>query len=303
MKFDLNALESVDETHNPRKWNKKTAEKLAKLNEDCNMTAGLEAKLLLAVGARVMLRCNIDTNAGLVNGAIGTVVSVRPNHVTVQFDHTNTLYNVEKVKSRFTIMKNFYIYRRQFPLILAYAVTIHKCQGLSLDCAIVDLLDKVFSAGMAYVAVSRVRTLQGLHLVAFEPESIMVSTSCLKEINRLRATYRPDLNPHPLPAPPKADHKRKLTGSVQHDNPKPKKPCGANPGSLNKGKQSLGTSKTAPPKKTPTKRKRTELAKSTDDQPAKKARNANEADVQFLYQEPDLPYKFHSVDEQWQRDV
>ena len=61
----------------------KTAEKLAKLNDDCNMTASLEAKLLLAVGARVMLRCNIDTNAGLVNGAIGTVVSVQPNHITV----------------------------------------------------------------------------------------------------------------------------------------------------------------------------------------------------------------------------
>ena len=142
---------------------KKTADKLAKLNDDCNMTAGLEAKLLLAVGARVMLRRNIDTIAGLVNGAIGTVVSVQPNHITVQFDHTNKPYNVEKVKSRFTIMKNFYIYRKQFSLILAYGVTIHKCQGLSLDCAIVDFSDKVFSPGMAYVAVSRVQTLQGLY--------------------------------------------------------------------------------------------------------------------------------------------
>ena len=47
------------------------------------------------------------------------------------------------------VMKNFYVYRKQFPLILAYAVTIHKCQGLSLDCAIVDLSDEVFSEGMA----------------------------------------------------------------------------------------------------------------------------------------------------------
>ena len=68
---------------------------------------------------------------------------------------------MEKLKSRFTIMKNFYIYRKKIQLILAYGVTIHKCQGLSLDCAIVDLSDKVFSPAMAYVAVSRVWMLQG----------------------------------------------------------------------------------------------------------------------------------------------
>ena len=57
------------------------------------------------------------------------------------------------------------------------------------------------------------------------------------------------------------------------------------------------------PEKTPTKRKRAELDKSVGEQPAKKARSASQADVEFLYQEPDLPYKFHSVDEQWQRNI
>ena len=128
---------------------------------DCNMTAGLEAKLCLAVGTRVMLRRNLDTKAGLVNSAIGTVLSIASNHVTVQFDHVSTPYYVEMVKSKFMVMKNFYDCK-QFPLILAYAVTIHKCQGLSLDCAIVDLSDQVFSDGMAYVALSRVRTMEGL---------------------------------------------------------------------------------------------------------------------------------------------
>ena len=73
---ELVCTDEVDLTASTRKWNKKMAEQLEKLNSDCNMTAGLEAKLLLAVGARVMLRRNniIDTKAGLVNGAIGIVL-------------------------------------------------------------------------------------------------------------------------------------------------------------------------------------------------------------------------------------
>ena len=219
----LLCTDEVDETCSTRKWNKKAAEHLDKINNDCNLTAGLEAKLVLAVGARVMLRRNIDTNAGLVYGAIGTVLSIQTDHISVQFDHIREPYDVKKVRSRFMVMKNYYIYRKQFPLILAYAVTIHKCQGLSLDCAIVDLSDQVFSAGMAYVAISRVRTLAGLHLVAFNPNSIMVSTRCLKEVNRLRQVYRPDLKPYLLLVKPRASTKRKLTGNTPCTEPESKK--------------------------------------------------------------------------------
>ena len=207
---ELYCTDEIDETAGARKMTKKVVEHLEKLNTDCNMTAGLEAKLCLAVGARVMLRRNLDTKAGLVNGAIGTVLSIASNHVTVQFDHVSTPYDVERVKSKFMVMKNFYVYRKQFPLILAYAVTIHKCQGLSLDCAIVDLSDQVFSEGMAYVALSRVRTLEGLFLTAFNPKSLIVSVCSLKEVNRLRQTYRNDLPLYNIPSPSK--RKRKLTG-------------------------------------------------------------------------------------------
>ena len=77
-----------------------------------------------------MLRRNIDTKTGLVNGAIGTVLSIAAQHVTVQFDNVPAPCKIEKVRSRFMVMKNFYVYRKQFPLILAYAATIHKCHSI-----------------------------------------------------------------------------------------------------------------------------------------------------------------------------
>ena len=65
----------------------KAANQLKKLNSDDNMTGGLEAKLTLAVRAHVTLHCNIDTKAGLVNSAIGTVHAIRANTVIAHFDH------------------------------------------------------------------------------------------------------------------------------------------------------------------------------------------------------------------------
>ena len=91
------------------------------------------------------------------------------------------------------LMKNMYIHRKQYPLILAFVITIHKCQGLSLDTAIIDLSQEVFGDGMAYVALSRVRTLSGLHLITLDPGCIYANNPCIGEINRLRSKYRPDL--------------------------------------------------------------------------------------------------------------
>ena len=103
--YELVCTNEVDEIASTCKWNKKATDHLEKLNKNCNMTTGLEAKLTLAVDARIMLRRNVDTKTGLVNGAIGTVLSITVNHVTVQFDHISEPYKVEKVKSRFMVIK------------------------------------------------------------------------------------------------------------------------------------------------------------------------------------------------------
>jgi ATP-dependent exoDNAse (exonuclease V) alpha subunit len=64
--------------------------------------------------------------------------------------------------------------RHQIPLKLAYAVTIHKAQGATLDCALVDIGDSTFEYGQAYVALSRVRSLDCLYIWDLKPNVFLV---------------------------------------------------------------------------------------------------------------------------------
>ena len=91
--------DDIDKTSGTQKWSKRAASELERLNKDCNLTAGLEAVLCIAVSARVMLRRSIDTKGGLVNGAIGTITSIGANCVTVNFDHVPEPVKLEKVRS------------------------------------------------------------------------------------------------------------------------------------------------------------------------------------------------------------
>ena len=219
----MDAIDEVDDTASNQHWSKKATQELERLNKDCNLMAGLQRTLRVAEGARVMLRRNICTKSGLVNGSLGTVAKVKSKQLMVKFDHLPEPVEINRVRSKFQVLKKFYVYRTQYPLILVYAVTIHKCQGLSLNCAIIDLSDNVFSSGMAYVAQSRVRTLDGVHLTNLDIKSFMVNVEYLKEINRLRSTFRNDLPQYDIPLDT-TSKKRRLTGVSDMGVVKTKKP-------------------------------------------------------------------------------
>uniref|UniRef100_A0A1X7V261 ATP-dependent DNA helicase n=1 Tax=Amphimedon queenslandica TaxID=400682 RepID=A0A1X7V261_AMPQE len=151
---ELEATTLIDETVTIRdSLEEKVKKKLEELKKDVTNARGLEANLKLVVEARVMLHAIVEE--GLVNGALGTEQTISATRITVKFDRIANLCEIEQVKRKFMVMKYVFVYRSQFPLILASAVTIHKCQGLLLDNAIIDSSNNVFKEGMAYVALSQ----------------------------------------------------------------------------------------------------------------------------------------------------
>lgn len=78
-----------------------------------------------------------------------------------------------------------HIVRKQFPIIPAWACTIHKVQGLSFCKLALDIGSNIFEKGMAYVALSRLRTLDGLLLLKFDPKVVVHPDDVLEEYERL----------------------------------------------------------------------------------------------------------------------
>jgi ATP-dependent DNA helicase PIF1 len=133
----------------------------------------LPQQLELKVGARVMATRN-DSERRWINGSLGTVTKIKDGEVTVRFDHTRDEHPIEQVKwekirqvwneEQGKIENEVIGTYQQLPLIPAWAITIHKAQGLTLDDARIDFGTGAFAPGQVYVALSRVRSLEGLSL-------------------------------------------------------------------------------------------------------------------------------------------
>ncbi|XP_018532639.1 ATP-dependent DNA helicase PIF1 [Lates calcarifer] len=141
----------------------------------------------LKVGAQVMLTKNLDVARGLVNGARGVVVGFESGKHGLP--RVRFLCGVTEVmKPERWVFKSgggIHLSRQQLPLKLAWAISIHKSQGMTLDCVEISLA-RVFESGQAYVALSRARSLEGLRVMDFDPRVVRADPDVLLFYRKLR---------------------------------------------------------------------------------------------------------------------
>ena len=191
--------------------------------EKPHQTGNLRKVLQLKEGASIMVTTNINVSDELTNGARGTVTNIirdenpqKIQAILVQFDNETIGEDAKKgskykhinkdsvpiVESKVSFpvkgATSFNATWRQFPLTLAWAVTIHKCQGLTLPEIVVDMSpDKgTYQPGQAHVAFSRVREVSKLHIVNYTRTQIKVSQNVGKEMERLCTNVLPEMPQH-----------------------------------------------------------------------------------------------------------
>lgn len=173
-------------------------------------TGNLSSYLQLCKNAIVKLTNNIDVSDGLCNGARGIIkefITVRNEVqvVLIEFEHSSVGIKAKNSSpyremyseavpihrhSNFFYAREAGISRKQFPLVLAFASTIHSVQGLTVDRIVVDM-SRVRQPGQVYVALSRVRTLNGLQILNYKKSAVKKDKHAVIEMERLRQNRLP----------------------------------------------------------------------------------------------------------------
>jgi hypothetical protein len=153
-----------------------------------------EKEVKIKKGAQVMCVVNIQTDSGLevCNGSQGIITGFCDitNCPRVKFNN-----GIERVMTRHIWVSDKIpgIGVSQIPLILAWALTIHKSQGATMDAAEIDVGSGIFECGQTYVALSRVKSLDGLYLTSFDVKRIRINKK-VKEFYDNLSLYQSENN-------------------------------------------------------------------------------------------------------------
>ncbi len=146
------------------------------IQKNCPIPAVLKVK----VGAKVMIRVN-DRDGEYANGSVGTikVIDEGNNCLVIELNSGTEITLGEHDFRQLDPDGRLLALARNFPITLAYACTIHKSQGMTLDEAIIDLRN-LWEPGQAYVALSRLRSSEGLNLIGWKSGSILANQKVKK---------------------------------------------------------------------------------------------------------------------------
>lgn len=142
-----------------------------------------DEKLCLKKGCFVMCISNLDLKCGIANGSIGEVIDFSEKKYPIVKFEKKTIEVCKKVWKSDNIPG---ISINQVPLILAWGITIHKAQGLTLSRAILDIGNNIFEAGQMYVALSRLKDLDNLYLQNFSIDNLKVNKKVLEFYNQFK---------------------------------------------------------------------------------------------------------------------
>jgi len=137
-----------------------------------NIMAEKEIRLRIGTIVMCVANLNLDSPTPIVNGSQGIIIGFEGDYPLVKFNNgliqviNPHIWNSEKLPG---------IAIKQVPLIYAWAITIHKAQGLSLDRALIDIGAQIFECGQTYVALSRIKSLEGLYLKGFDYTKIKIN--------------------------------------------------------------------------------------------------------------------------------
>uniref|UniRef100_A0A3B5QQ24 ATP-dependent DNA helicase n=1 Tax=Xiphophorus maculatus TaxID=8083 RepID=A0A3B5QQ24_XIPMA len=164
----------------------------------------LSNNIQAGLGFRVMIIRNLDVEDGLVNGTFGTIADI----VTSTKDGKNSVKliglkldnplagHTKKIQGKpdsFVYIERFEeqssvkgVVRRQFPIRLAFGCTAHKVQGMTMKSAVISL-KRIFEPGMAYVALSRTTSLEGLKIIDFDESKIYADKNIRAAMESMRS--------------------------------------------------------------------------------------------------------------------
>ena len=137
-----------------------------------NIMAEKEIKFRIGTVVMCVTNLTLDGPTPIINGSQGIITDFINDYPLVKFNNgvtqimTPHIWKSERLPG---------IAVKQVPLIYAWAITIHKAQGLSLDRALIDIGFQIFEAGQTYVALSRIKSLEGLFLKGFDYTRIKIN--------------------------------------------------------------------------------------------------------------------------------